>query len=112
MKARDLAPLQMSATVSLIALDTITVLPSRCAVMSECCIWLFHAFHERRKRSLRHVFQSSSVSRRTASLSGFLLLSRTFDGPLRYGASARFDRIPSSFIKTRVPEHGLAIVAE
>ena len=38
--------------------------------------------------SKRH---SSSLSRRTASLAGFFDLSHVFDGPLRYGASVRFD---------------------
>src|SRR5437868_12250052 len=35
-------------------------------------------------------------SRRTASLKGFFDLSQVFDGPLRYGASIRFETIPSS----------------
>ena len=39
---------------------------------------------------------SSSLSLRTASLSGFFDLSLVFDGPLRYGASTRFETMPSS----------------
>ena len=38
----------------------------------------------------------SSLSRRTAALSGFLHLSHSFEGPLRYGACVRFDTMPSS----------------
>src|SRR5437762_1844092 len=41
-------------------------------------------------------FYSSSRSRRTASLSGFFDLSHVFDRPLRWGASRRFDTIPST----------------
>src|SRR5215203_4869462 len=40
--------------------------------------------------------QSSSRSRRTAGLSGFFDFSQVFDGPLRYGASNRFETMPSS----------------
>ena len=43
-----------------------------------------------------HTFHSSSRSRRTASLCGFFDLSHVFDRPLRYGASTRFDTMPSS----------------
>jgi hypothetical protein len=39
--------------------------------------------------------QSSSRSRSTASLAGFFDLSHTFDGPLRYGESSRFETMPS-----------------
>jgi hypothetical protein len=39
---------------------------------------------------------SSSRSRRTASLAGFFDLSHVLDGPLRYGASVRFDTMPSN----------------
>jgi hypothetical protein len=37
---------------------------------------------------------SSSRSRRTASLAGFFDFSHVFDGPLRHGASVRFDTLP------------------
>jgi hypothetical protein len=40
--------------------------------------------------------QSSSRSRRTAALSGFLDLSHVFDGPLGYGASRRGNRLAPS----------------
>ena len=46
--------------------------------------------------SPRNYRQFSSRSRPTAALSGFLHLSHTFDGPLRYGASVRFETTPSN----------------
>jgi hypothetical protein len=45
-------------------------------------------------RVIRH-FRSSSRSRRTASQCGFFDLSRTLDGPDRYGESSRFETMPS-----------------
>jgi hypothetical protein len=41
----------------------------------------------------------SSRSRRTAALAGFFDFSHVFDGPLRYGASTRFETMPSSAIR-------------
>jgi hypothetical protein len=46
--------------------------------------------------NLRGLPQSSSRSRRTASLSGFLDFNQVLQGPLRYGASMRFDTMPSN----------------
>jgi hypothetical protein len=47
--------------------------------------------------------------RRTAALFGFFDLSQVFDGPLRYGASDRFDTITLNPHSADVPEHGRAV---
>ena len=52
--------------------------------------------HHRRRPLVDQRVQSSSLSRRTASLCGFFDFNHTFDGPLRYGASIHFETMPSS----------------
>jgi hypothetical protein len=56
--------------------------------------------------------QSSSRSRRTASLAGFFDLSQTFDGPPRWGASVRLLTMPLQPHAASVLEHGCAVVGE
>ena len=50
--------------------------------------------------------------RRTAALFGFFDLSQVFDGPLRYGASDRFETITLNPHSADVPEHGRAVARQ
>ena len=103
----------MSSAVSLTALNTITVLPSRCALMSECCIEAAPAFNFTRAGNALSMSSVpiSAVSRRTGSLSGFLM--STIPSRVRCDTARRSAR-DNAFEphRTRVPEHGVAIVGE